>query len=233
MSVNEQRVLTEGAQAMGLALSDAQAHSLIRYMDLLQQWGSVYNLTAVRDREDMLRTHLLDCLAVVQPLRAQIKNLPEPRLLDVGAGAGLPGVALAICLPELQVRCIDTVAKKAAFIQQAGLQLGLKNLKAIHGRVEKHADTYDVVTSRAFASLVDFVSWTKACLAKQGVWMAMKGKLPQDELDALSGCSEGSLGGLHPSGVDVFHVEPLSVPGLDAERCLIWMRPRSQGMAQS
>ena len=89
MSVNEQRVLTEGAQAMGLALSDAQAHSLIRYMDLLQQWGSVYNLTAVRDREDMLRTHLLDCLAVVQPLRAQIKNLPEPRLLDVGAGAGL------------------------------------------------------------------------------------------------------------------------------------------------
>ena len=219
MSVDEQRVLMEGAQAMGLVLSEEQAQSLLRYMDLLQQWGGVYNLTAVRDREDMLRTHLLDCLAVVKPLQAHIQNLPNLCLLDVGAGAGLPGVALAICLPGLQVRCIDTVAKKAAFIQQAGLQLGLKNLKSIHGRVEKHTERYDVVTSRAFASLVDFVSWTKSCLAEQGVWMAMKGKLPQDELAALS-------------LVDVFHVEPLIVPGLDAERCLIWMRPAEQEVAQ-
>ena len=111
------------------------------------------------------------------------------------------------------------MAKKAAFIQQAGLQLGLKNLKAIHGRVEKHAETYDVVTSRAFASLGDFVNWTKSCLAEQGVWMAMKGKLPQDELATLS-------------DVDVFHVEPLAVPGLDAERCLIWMRPAGQKVTQ-
>ena len=219
MNVDEQRVLSEGAQAMGLTLSETQVQSLLRYVDLLQQWGSVYNLTAVRDREDMLRTHLLDCLAVVKPLQARIQNLSNERLLDVGAGAGLPGVALAICLPDLQVRCIDTVAKKAAFIQQAGLQLGLKNLKSIHGRVEKHADTYDVVTSRAFASLLDFTNWTKSCLAEQGVWMAMKGKMPQDELDALS-------------GVDVFHVEPLTVPGLDVERCLIWMRPAEQKVTQ-
>lgn len=219
MSGDEQRMLIDGAQAMGLALSEQQAQSLQRYMDLLQQWGSVYNLTAVRDRDEMLRTHVLDCLAVVQPLQAHIHSMPNPRLLDVGAGAGLPGVALAICLPGLQVRCIDTVAKKAAFIQQAGLQLGLKNLKAIHGRVEKHAEAYDVVTSRAFASLVDFVSWTKSCLNAQGVWMAMKGKLPQDELSALS-------------DVDVFHVEPLIVPGLDAERCLIWMRPAAQRATQ-
>lgn len=219
MSGDEQRVLIEGAQAMGLALSEQQALSLQRYMDLLQQWGGVYNLTAVRDRGEMLRTHVLDCLAVVNPLQAHILHLPNPRLLDVGAGAGLPGVALAICLPGLQVRCIDTVAKKAAFIQQAGLQLGLKNLKAIHGRVEKHAETYDVVTSRAFASLGDFVNWTKSCLVEQGVWMAMKGKLPQDELATLS-------------DVDVFHVEPLAVPGLDAERCLIWMRPAGQKVTQ-
>ena len=216
----ERRVLMEGAQAMGLTLTDQQAQSLQRYMDLLLQWGNVYNLTAVRDRDDMLHTHVLDCLAVVKPLQAHIENLPNPRLLDVGAGAGLPGVALAICLPELQVRCIDTVAKKAAFIQQASLQLGLKNLKSIHGRVETHTDAYDVVTSRAFASLVDFVSWTKSCLDEQGVWMAMKGKLPQDELDALS-------------QVDVFHVEPLTVPGLDAERCLIWMRPAGQEVAEA
>ena len=220
MSVDEQRVLMEGAQVMGLAMTDQQAQSLQRYMDMLQQWGSVYNLTAVRDRDDMLHTHVLDCLAVVKPLQAHIQNLPNPRLLDVGAGAGLPGVALAICLPELQVRCVDTVAKKAAFIQQASLQLGLKNLKSIHGRVEKHTDDYDVVTSRAFASLVDFVTWTKSCLGEQGVWMAMKGKLPQDELDALS-------------QVDVFHVEPLTVPGLDAERCLIWMRPSGQKVAEA
>ena len=220
MSVDEQRVLMEGAQVMGLAMTDQQAQSLQRYMDMLQQWGSVYNLTAVRDRDDMLHTHVLDCLAVVKPLQVHIQNLPNPRLLDVGAGAGLPGVALAICLPELQVRCVDTVAKKAAFIQQASLQLGLKNLKSIHGRVEKHTDDYDVVTSRAFASLVDFVTWTKSCLGEQGVWMAMKGKLPQDELDALS-------------QVDVFHVEPLTVPGLDAERCLIWMRPSGQKVAEA
>lgn len=219
MSGDEQQVLIEGAQAMGLVLSEQQAQSLQRYMDLLQQWGGVYNLTAVRDRGEMLRTHVLDCLAVVKPLQNHIHKLPNPRLLDVGAGAGLPGVALAICLPGLQVRCIDTVAKKAAFIQQASLQLGLKNLKSIHGRVEKHAETYDVVTSRAFASLADFVSWTKSCLTEQGVWMAMKGKLPQEELAALS-------------DVDVFHVEPLTVPGLDAERCLIWMRPAGQEVAE-
>ena len=218
MNLDEQRVLLDGAQAMGFTLSQAQAQSLLRYLDLLQQWGSVYNLTAVRERDDMLRTHLLDCLAVVQPLQAHVQGLSNPRLLDVGAGAGLPGVALAICLPDLQVRCIDTVAKKAAFVQQVGLQLGLKNLKAIHGRVEKHTDTYDVVTSRAFASLADFVNWTKFSLADDGVWMAMKGKLPQDELDAVS-------------GAEVFHVEPLTVPGLDAERCLIWMRPTHEQKA--
>jgi 16S rRNA (guanine527-N7)-methyltransferase len=163
----------------------------------------------------MLVTHLLDCLAVVQPLRRQLGEMPPagaPRLLDVGSGAGLPGLALAVCLPQLQVTCIDTVAKKAAFIQQAGLQLGLKNLKAVHGRVEKHAGQYDVVCSRAFASLADFVSWTRGCVAPKGVWMAMKGKQPQDEINVLE-------------KVDVFHVEPLAVPGLQAERCVVWMRP--------
>lgn len=212
---DERETLIQGAAAMGVVLEAAQADALLKYLDLLGQWGRVYNLTAVRDRAEMLLTHLLDCIAVVQPLQTQLAQLPlngQPRLLDVGSGAGLPGLALAVCLPQLQVTCIDTVAKKAAFVQQAALQLGLKNLKAVHGRVEKHASQYDVVCSRAFASLVDFTDWTRGCLAPHGIWMAMKGKLPQDEMAVLA-------------GVDVFHVEPLAVPCLDAERCVLWMRP--------
>ena len=174
----------------------------------------MYNLTAVRDREDMLRTHLLDCLAVVKPLQAHIQNLPNSRLLDVGAGAGLPGVALAICLPGLQVRCIDTVAKKAAFIQQVAGALALPNLRGIHARVEALTGPYDVIASRAFASLGDFTAWSRQALGQRGVWMAMKGKHPDDELAAL------------PADVEVFHVEQLEVPGLDAERCLLWLRPK-------
>lgn len=215
----EQMALVSGAAAMDLALSDVQVRALIQYMDLLQKWGSVYNLTAVRTRAEMMTTHILDCLAVVNPLRRQLtqSGMLAPSLLDVGSGAGLPGIALAICLPQLQVSCIDTVAKKAAFIQQAGLQLGLKNLKAIHGRVEKHVPRYNVVSSRAFASLEDFVALTRACVADQGIWMAMKGKSPDAELEALK-------------DVDVFHVEPLQVPNLDAERCVVWMRPSQNSM---
>ena len=212
---HEKMALASGAAAMDLALTDVQLSALIQYMDLLQKWGSVYNLTAVRTRAEMMATHILDCLAVVNPLRKQLNQaglLADASLLDVGSGAGLPGIALAICLPQLQVSCIDTGAKKAAFVQQAGLQLGLKNLKAIHGRVEKHAPRYNVVSSRAFASLEDFVVLTRACLADQGIWMAMKGKTPHAELEVLQ-------------GVDVFHVEPLDVPNLNAERCVVWMRP--------
>jgi 16S rRNA (guanine527-N7)-methyltransferase len=213
--------LRGGAQALGLALSDAQVDQLLAYQDLIQKWTKVYNLTAVRDPAEMLTHHLLDSLAVVLPLQQQLAEMrvsgallldAQVRLLDVGSGAGLPGAVLAICCPEISVHCVDTVAKKAAFIQQVAVSLKLPNLRGIHARVENLTDTYNVVSSRAFASLLDFVTWSRTCLAEQGVWMAMKGKHPVDELAAL------------PAGVQMFHVEPLVVPGLDAERCLLWLR---------
>ena len=163
----------------------------------------------------MLTHHLLDSLAVVRPLRQQLAALGRDesvRVLDVGAGAGLPGVVLAICCPAMTVHCVDTVAKKAAFVQQAAVSLKLPRLRGIHARVESLTEPYDVVCSRAFASLADFTQWSVGALAPLGVWMAMKGKHPQAELLALD------------PGVQVFHVEPLQVPGLGAERCLVWMR---------
>lgn len=210
--------LRAGAAALGLALSEPQLQALLGYLDWMVKWNRVYNLTAVRDPDEMLTHHLLDSLAVVRPLRAHLGEgwSTRPRLLDVGSGAGLPGVVLAIACPELEVSCVDTVAKKALFIQQVAAALRLPNLHGVHARVESLAQPFDVITSRAFASLADFTQWSLGALAQQGVWLAMKGKRPLDEIEAL------------PTGVDVFHVEPLEVPGLGAERCLVWMR-RSLG----
>jgi 16S rRNA (guanine527-N7)-methyltransferase len=214
--------LRAGAQALGLALSDAQVDQLLAYQDLIQKWTKVYNLTAVRDPAEMLTHHLLDSLAVVLPLQKQVVAMrvsgamaadAPVRLLDVGSGAGLPGAVIAICCPQVSVHCVDTVAKKAAFIQQVAVSLKLPNLRGIHARVENLTDTYNVVSSRAFASLLDFVTWSQKCLAEQGVWMAMKGKHPADEIAAL------------PAFAQLFHVEPLVVPGLDAERCILWLSP--------
>ena len=208
--------LRSGLDQLSLVLGDDQVGQLLDYLGLIQKWTKVYNLTAVRNPEEMLTHHLLDSLAVIAPLRLQVQALPtvdgEIRLLDVGSGAGLPGVVIAICCPEFVAHCVDTVAKKAAFIQQVAVQLKLPNLRGIHARVESLTDQYQIISSRAFASLVDFTTWSGAALAEQGVWMAMKGKHPGEEIAAL------------PSGVEVFHVEPLVVPGLGAERCLVWMR---------
>ncbi|WP_342619930.1 16S rRNA (guanine(527)-N(7))-methyltransferase RsmG [Rhodoferax sp. GW822-FHT02A01] len=215
--------LRSGAAALGLSLTDAQFAQLLDYMELIGKWTKVYNLTAVRDPAEMLTHHLLDSLAVVLPLQRQLGQMSAAgalradapvRLLDVGSGAGLPGAVIAICCPQVSVHCVDTVAKKAAFIQQVAVSLKLPNLRGIHARVENLTETYDVVSSRAFAALVDFVNWSIKSLAEQGVWMAMKGKHPADEMAAL------------PAGVEVFHVEPLVVPGLQAERCIVWMRHR-------
>ena len=205
--------LRSGLTELGLSLTDGQVGQLLAYLDLIQKWNKVYNLTAVRDPAEMLTHHLLDSLAVVGPLDRQTQNRAV-RLLDVGSGAGLPGVVIAICRPDVQVECVDTVAKKAAFIQQAGVQLQLPNLRGIHARVENLAGPYDVICSRAFASLADFIAWSSGALAEQGVWLAMKGKRPDDEMAAL------------PPTAEVFHVEQLQVPGLDAERCIVWMRQR-------
>jgi 16S rRNA (guanine527-N7)-methyltransferase len=211
--------LRRGVGVLELELSDAQISALLDYIALIQKWTRVYNLTAVRDPEEMLTHHVLDSLAVVAPLRRQLHSMgleESIRLLDVGAGAGLPGVVLAICCPTMVVHCVDTVAKKAAFIQQASVSLKLPLLRGIHARVESLTEPYAVVASRAFASLADFTLWSKGALAEQGVWMAMKGKNPEAEVAQL------------PAEVAVFHVEPLVVPGLDAERCLVWMRKASK-----
>ena len=208
--------LRQGLAELGLALSEAQVQQLLDYLDLIQKWTKVYNLTAVRDPAEMLTHHLLDSLAAISPLDGQLQALglasAPARLLDVGSGAGLPGIVIAICRPDITVHCVDTVAKKAAFIQQVAASLKLPNLRGLHARVESLTQPYDVVSSRAFASLVDFTNWSSAALAEQGAWMAMKGKHPADEIAAL------------PSSVEVFHVEQLVVPGLNAERCIVWMR---------
>jgi len=207
--------LRAGLDVLALVLDDAQVAALLDYIALIQKWTKVYNLTAVRGPHDMLTHHVLDSLAVVGPLRQQLQTLGlglAVRVLDVGAGAGLPGVVLAVCEPAMTIHCVDTVAKKAAFVQQAAVSLKLANLRGIHARVESVTEPYDVVCSRAFASLADFTRWSALALAPAGVWMAMKGKHPDAELAALA------------ANVVVFHVEPLQVPGLDAQRCLVWMR---------
>jgi 16S rRNA (guanine527-N7)-methyltransferase len=214
MSVNLEAGLRSGVQALGLALSDAQIQHLLDYAALIQKWNKVYNLTALRDPADMLTHHLLDSLTAIAPLHRHTQGQPI-KVLDVGSGGGLPGVVLAICMPELNVSCVDTVAKKAAFVQQVAVSLKLPNLRGLHARVESLTDPYPVICSRAFASLPDFVTWSRSALAEGGVWMAMKGKHPQGEIDAL------------PADVRVFHVEPLTVPGLDVERCMVWMKPET------
>jgi 16S rRNA (guanine527-N7)-methyltransferase len=218
-AIDPRTFLIRSAGAMHAPLSEAQAARLLDYLELIQKWNKVYNLTAVRNPADMLTHHLLDSLAVIAPLRRHIaatKHATAPeariRLLDVGSGAGLPGVVIAIGCPEIDVTCVDTVAKKAAFIQQVAVTLKLPNLRGVHDRVERLTGPFDVISSRAFASLVDFVAGSSAALAAGGLWLAMKGKHPADEIAAL------------PAGIQVFHVEPLQVTGLDAERCIVWMR---------
>jgi 16S rRNA (guanine527-N7)-methyltransferase len=186
---------------------------LDRYLGLLAKWNAAYNLTAVRDPSQMRAQHLADCLAVVEPLRRQIGAGIPARVLDVGSGGGLPGVVLAIAEPVWQITCVDAVGKKAAFIRQVAAELALPNLRAEHARVETlQAAPFDVITARAFAALAEFTRVTSMLLAPAGVWMAMKGKRPDAELAAL------------PSTIKAFHVEPLQVPGLAAERCLVWLR---------
>ncbi len=217
MSVNLAAGLSAGIQALGLDLSADRQKLLLDYVALIQKWNKVYNLTALRDPADMLTHHLLDSLTAVVPLTRHTQG-QAVRVLDVGSGGGLPGVVLAICMPELNVTCVDTVAKKAAFVQQVAVSLKLPNLRGIHARVESLTEPYQVICSRAFASLPDFVTWSRSALAEGGVWMAMKGKHPQDEIDAL------------PADVKVFHTQPLAVPGLDVERCMVWMKPEAASL---
>ncbi len=205
-----------------LNIATAAQGQLLAYLRLIGQWNAVYNLTAIRDPADMLIQHLIDSLAAVGPLQRHLAGRPKDaaaaRVLDVGSGAGLPGVVMAIACPAVGVTCIDAVAKKAGFIRQAAAELGLQNLESRHGRAERVAERtgFDVVTSRAFASLADFTRLTRATLAAGGVWMAMKGQRA-----LVEGPERAAL----PAEVELFHVEQLAVPFLAAERCLAWMRP--------
>jgi 16S rRNA (guanine527-N7)-methyltransferase len=207
--------LRDGLDQLGLSVPDVQIAQFLEYLRLINKWNKVYNLTAVRDLDEMLTHHLFDCLAVINPLRREMLGRQPAEILDVGSGAGLPGIAIAICCPEIKVDCVDAVTKKAAFIQQVAAELQLANLRGLHGRVEELQHRYGVVACRAFASLADFVERTDSTLADDGVWLAMKGKTPTAEVSAL------------PLGVEVFHVEQLEVPELLAERCIVWMKRRA------
>ena len=208
--MRQEQLLREGAATLGVSLSDTQCERLLAYGALILKWNKVYNLTALRDPALVLTHHLLDSLSVIEPLERERSN--GAKLLDVGAGAGLPGVVIAILRDDIEVTCLDAVAKKAAFVQQVASELGLRNLRGLHARVETLAGTYEVISSRAFASLADFVSGSAHLLAPGGIWLAMKGRASDDEIAQL------------PAGAEVFHVEQLTVPGLDAERCIVWMR---------
>lgn len=201
------RALADGAQQLGLALTSTQLTQLTDYLALLAKWNAVYNLTAVRDPAQMVTQHLLDSLAAV-PAFAEAHNI-----LDVGAGGGLPGLVLAIARPDMRVSLIDTVHKKTAFLTQAKAELGLTNVTVYTARVEQLsvADKFDVITSRAFAELKDFVSWSGHLLGEGGHFIAMKGVMPEGEIAHL------------PTGWKVTRAQKLTVPGLGAERHLIFI----------
>ena len=208
-----QAKLDQGLHHAGLQLTADQSQRLLDYLSLLQKWNKVHNLTAVREPEEMVTLHLLDSLSVLPHIRGQ-------RLLDVGSGAGLPGIPLALCLPQLQVTVMDSSHKKTSFMRQAKAELGLNNLDVVCGRVEKYkpAQLFDIVVSRAFSDLAEFIGLTRHLCAPGGLWLAMKGVYPYDELAQLA----VQFADLAPA-----HVIPLEVPGLEAQRHLVFVSSNS------
>lgn len=206
--MSQQAILEQGIQDAKLAISAETQHKLLGYLALMQKWNKVHNLTAVRDADEMVTLHLLDSLVVLPYVDA--KNL-----LDVGSGAGLPGIPLALCLPDLQVTVIDSNSKKVSFMRQVKAELGITNLEVIGGRVEDIAPTrqFEIIISRAFSDLSLFISLTHHLLATDGKWLAMKGVYPEAELADL----------LAKKGVLASKVEVLNVPGLEAQRHLAFL----------
>lgn len=203
--------LLDGLDAMEIELTTLQHDALIQYVLLIDKWNKVHNLTAIREPLNMVTLHLLDSLSVLKYVQiSQAKTL-----LDVGAGAGLPSIPLAICLPDLQVTAIDAVQKKASFMRQVKGELQLDNFQVLAGRVEsvKPNALFDVVISRAFSDIGLFISLTKHLLTLDGQWLAMKGVIPLQELESANVTSS--------------QITVLSVAGLDAQRHLINI-PRAQ-----
>jgi len=209
--------LEAACRQLQLVVQEPQLERLLRYVDQMARWNRTYNLTAIRDPHQMLVQHVFDSLAVVQPLDRALAAQPSATLYDIGSGGGLPGAILAILRPDWQVSCVDAVEKKTAFVRQMGGALAAPNLRALHARVEALQPAgCDVVISRAFASLEDFAALAGRHVREEGHLVAMKGKTPQEEIDAL-----------HAQGLwEAWRVEPLAVPELDAQRCLVWMRRR-------
>lgn len=208
--------LVAAALALNLELSVEQADTLLTYMAQLQRWNRTYNLTALREPDQMLVQHLFDSLSVVSPLTNILdKNTAlSPCVVDVGSGAGLPGVVLAILRPDWQVHCIDAVEKKMAFVRQMAAVLRLPNLHAVHARIEALPPLdADIVVSRAFASLVDFATLAERHVAVGGQLAAMKGKEPQDEIAILE----------QQTSWRIRQIQTLLVPELNAQRCLVWL----------
>jgi 16S rRNA (guanine527-N7)-methyltransferase len=200
-------VLAEGITKLSLDLNQQQHQQLLDYLALLVKWNSVYNLTSVRDPMQMATLHLLDSLAAV-PAFADARNV-----LDVGAGGGLPGIVLAIARPELKISLIDTVHKKTAFLKQVKAELGLANVTVYTAKVQEVSvpAQFDVITSRAFADLSDFVEWSGHLLEDGGQFIALKGVAPAEEQERL------------PAPWRVSRLQSLAVPGLDAERHLVFI----------
>jgi 16S rRNA (guanine527-N7)-methyltransferase len=201
--------LQQALVQMGVTLNATQVDQIMGHLTMLQKWNRVHNLTAIDSPQEALQLHALDCLATIP---AWLQRRPAPAsLLDVGSGAGFPAVTYAIAWPQTQVLAVDSVGKKAAFIQQVASQLGLKNLKSRHARVQDVKQSFEAITCRAFAALPDLVNWTDNLLAKEGRWVCLKGKTPLEEIQAL------------PPHVVLESVDPVTVPGLEAQRCLVWL----------
>ena len=205
MSPQEQ--LENGLREMRLVLPAAVQEKLLAYVTLLYKWNKTYSLTALKEQDKAVSHHLLDSLSI-------LPFIPAGRLLDVGSGGGTPGIPLAIARPDVAVTLLDSNTKKTAFLQQAAIELGLRNISVHAGRVEQYHPPvgFEAVTSRAFAELADFVALSAHLLAEHGVWLAMKGVYPQAEIERL------------PSGIAVEAVHRLKVPELEAERHLVVLR---------
>ena len=205
-------LLNQGAAKLAISLSARQIEKLLDYLALLVKWNSVYNLTSVRDPQQMVIQHLLDAMSSLFAFKGAKK------VLDVGTGGGLPGIVIAIWAmeaePDMQVHLIDTVKKKTAFLTQVKVELGLEKVTVHSGHVEKLAseNMFDVITSRAFAELIDFVNLSGHLLEQDGSMIALKGKKPDEEIQRL------------PLAWRVEKVESLSVPGMQADRHLVWIK---------